>query len=103
MAEFVIRGAGQVIRQTREARGLSLAQLAETMGCDKSQLAKYETNKVGISDVRLARLAAALNVPAAALAHECLLAIKPHLKSKPIGQLLGQISRPQARKRRTRQ
>ena len=92
MAEFIVRGAGQVIRKHRIDLGLSLAELAERAGTDKSQLAKYETNKVGISDVKMMALAKALKMPAERLAHECLLAIKPVLRSKPIGRLLGQLS-----------
>ena len=94
MAEFVIRGAGSVLRQHRLALHLSLAELAERAGTDKSQLAKYETDKVGITDAKLMMLAKALRIPAETLAHECLLAIKPHLRSKPIGRLLGQLSTP---------
>ena len=94
MAEFVIRGAGQVLRRHRLALDLSLAELAERAGTDKSQLAKYETNKVGISDAKLMQLAKALEIPAETLAYECLLAIKPQLRSKPIGRLLGQLSAP---------
>ncbi|GEM_PF-6462828 len=101
MAEFVIRGAGGVIRQHRLALDLSLADLAERAGTDKSQLAKYETDKVGISDAKLAMLAKALRIPAETLAHECLMAIKPHLRSKPIGRLLGQLSAPAKPARRT--
>jgi len=94
MAEFVIRGAGAVIRRHRLALDLTLAQLAERAGTDKSQLAKYETDKVGISDTKLSLLAKALRMPAETLAHECLLAIKPGLRSKPIGRLLGRLSTP---------
>lgn len=94
MAEFVLRGAGGVIRRHRLALDLTLAQLAERAGTDKSQLAKYETDKVGISDAKLMLLAKALRIPAEALAHECLLAIKPGLRSKPIGRLLGRLAAP---------
>jgi transcriptional regulator with XRE-family HTH domain len=94
MAEFVIPGVGGVIRRHRLALDLSLAELAERAGTDKSQLAKYETDKVGITDAKLMILAKALRIPAEALAHECLLAIKPHLRSKPIGRMLGQLSAP---------
>lgn len=94
MAEFVIRGAGAVFRKHRTAVGLSLSELAERLGSDKSQVAKYETNKVGVSDRKLAALAKALGLAPELLANECLLAIKPHIRSKPIGKLLGALSRP---------
>lgn len=94
MAEFVIRGAGEVIARRRKAANLTLEALADKAGVDKSQVAKYEANKIGISDQRLAAIASALGVPPAELAFECLLAIKPHLRSKPIGKLLGGLTRP---------
>lgn len=103
MAEFVIRGAGAVLARHRKAAKLTLDQLAEKAGVEKSQLAKYEGNKVGVTDQRLAVLAAALGVPPAELAFECLVEIKPHIRSKPIGRLLGGLSkttRPKKRKSR---
>ena len=94
MAEFVIRGAGEVIARRRKAASLTLEALADKAGLDKSQVAKYEANKVGITDQRLAAIATALGVPPAELAFECLVAIKPHIRSKPIGKLLGGLARP---------
>jgi transcriptional regulator with XRE-family HTH domain len=94
VAEFVIRGAGEVIARRRKAAGLTLEALADKAGLDKSQVAKYEANKVGVSDQRLAALAAALGVPPAELAFECLVAIKPRIRSKPIGKLLGGLAKP---------
>jgi transcriptional regulator with XRE-family HTH domain len=101
MAEFVIRGAGGVLARRRKAANLTLESLAQKSGLEKSQLAKYEANKVGITDQRLAKLAVALGVPQAELAFECLLEIKPHIRSKPIGRLLGGLAKP-ARRSTTR-
>jgi transcriptional regulator with XRE-family HTH domain len=89
MAEFVIRGAGAVIARHRQAANLTLEALAQKVKIDKSQLAKYERNLVGISDQRLDAIATALGVPPEQLAHDCLLEIKPEIQSKRIGQLLG--------------
>ena len=100
MAEFVIRGAGEVIARRRKAASLSLEALAQKAGLEKSQLAKYEANKVGVTDQRLAAIAAALSVPPAELAFECLVEIKPHIQSKPIGKLLGGLAKPKSPKKR---
>ena len=91
MAEFVIRGAGEVLARHRKALDLTLEALATKAGLDKSQIAKYESNKVGISDQKLTRIAVALGVPPQQLALECLIQIKPHIQSKPIGRLLGSL------------
>ena len=72
MAEFVIRGAGSVLRKHRLALDLTLAELAERFGGDKSQLAKYENNNIGITDAKLMRLAKALGLSPETLAHEWL-------------------------------
>lgn len=99
MAEFVIRGAGEVIARRRNAAKLTLDALARTAGLEKSQLAKYEANKVGVSDRRLAAIAEALGVSPAELAFECLVQIKPHIASKPIGKLLGGLAKPKRPKK----
>jgi transcriptional regulator with XRE-family HTH domain len=106
MAEFVVRGAGAVLRRHRLLADLTLESLAERAGMEKSQLSKYEANKVGLSDEKLATLAKALGIPPETLAYECLIEIKPNLKSRPIGRLLGtlaqkhQKSQSAAKKRR---
>jgi transcriptional regulator with XRE-family HTH domain len=100
MAEFVIRGAGEVLARRRKAAELTLEALAQKAGLEKSQLAKYEANKVGVTDQRLAAIAAALGVPPAELAFECLVEIKPHIRSKPIGKLLGGLAKPTRPKKR---
>ncbi|MBL8865235.1 MAG: helix-turn-helix transcriptional regulator [Planctomycetia bacterium] len=92
MAEFVVRGAGAVLRRHRQLAKLTLEALAERAGLEKSQLSKYEANKVGLSDEKLATLAKALGIPPETLAYDCLLEIKPNLKSRPIGRLLGTLA-----------
>ncbi|MGL6074474.1 MAG: helix-turn-helix domain-containing protein [Fimbriiglobus sp.] len=91
MAEFIIRGAGDVLRKHRQEAGMTLETLAAKALIEKSQIAKYEANQVGISDERLAKLAKAMSIAPDVLAHECLLAIKPQIQSKPIGKLLGSL------------
>jgi transcriptional regulator with XRE-family HTH domain len=100
VAEFVIRGAGAVFARRRKAAKLTLEELAAKSGVEKSQLAKYEGNKVGVTDQRLAVLAAALGVPPAELAFECLVEIQPHIRSKPIGKLLGGLAKNTPPKKR---
>lgn len=92
MAEFVVRGAGAVLRKHRVELDMTLESLATKAGLEKSQLAKYESNKVGVTDQKLAAIAKALGVPPEVLAYECLLEIKPNLQSRPIGRLLGTLS-----------
>ena len=92
MVEFVIRGAGAVLLRHRQNADLTLEAVASKAGLDKGQLAKYESDKVGITDSKLAAIAKALGKRPELLANECLMEIKPHLKSKPIGRLLGNLS-----------
>ncbi len=54
--------AGNVLRDLREARHVSLSELARLAGCSKSSLSKYELNQKATPIEVLARLAAALKV-----------------------------------------
>ena len=91
MSEFIIRGAGAVLLRVRTEKKLTLEQLATKSQIEKSQLAKYEANRVGVNDERLAAIANALGVSPAWLAHQCLLEIKPTIQNKPIGKLLASL------------
>jgi len=56
------RHVGRRLRERRVQRGLSLAELAATLGVSTQQARKYEAGLNGIPAVRLPTLAAALAV-----------------------------------------
>lgn len=89
--ELVFRGAGDVIRRHRTERALTLDQLAHAAGMDKGQIAKFESNKVGLSDVKLRSLAAAFGMRPELLSYECLMAIRPELLDSRVGQLMTKL------------
>lgn len=55
-------GPGNVIATMRHRRGLSLQQLADRIGCAKSQLSKLENGHRRLDDVWLQRIAEALQM-----------------------------------------
>jgi transcriptional regulator with XRE-family HTH domain len=89
--ELVFRGAGDVIRRHRTERELTLEQLALAAGMDKGQIAKFESNKVGLCDTKLRSLAAAFGMKPEVLSYECLMAVRPELLVARVGQLMGNI------------
>ena len=58
---------GQRIRLTRQARGISLRQLAREVGIDHSHLSKVENDKDNVGHNTLVRIAEALNADAGVL------------------------------------
>jgi transcriptional regulator with XRE-family HTH domain len=57
------RSIGQLIRETRKARGMTQMDLAELLGVSYQQVQKYEKGNENISVERLQQIARALNVP----------------------------------------
>ncbi len=54
---------GQIIRESRKARGLTQMKLAELIDVSYQQVQKYEKGSDNISVERLKQIARALNVP----------------------------------------
>lgn len=61
---------GATIRSYREMRGFSPDELASEMGISRPYLANIEAGRKPLTDVLLARLAAALRVRQIAIVHE---------------------------------
>lgn len=91
--------AGEVIRRFREKAGLSLSQLAERAGIEKSSLSKYENNQLAMSLPIVERIAEGLKTPPLLVIFECLKQRYPDLrrgKSKVatlVGQLVSELSK----------
>jgi len=66
-AEKIDRGIGARLRHVRKLRGLTQAQLGETLGVTFQQIQKYERGSNRISTSALILLARALDVSARAL------------------------------------
>ena len=62
-----VLASGERIRQARQARGLTQAQLATAIGVSRSAIAQWETDRTGQVGGNLALLARVLGVPLAAL------------------------------------
>jgi len=67
-----IPGIGEGLRILREQRGLSLADLAEKLDCDRSRLSKYENGHNAISVAFLESVAQALGESPEAVVLFCL-------------------------------
>ncbi|WP_167574105.1 helix-turn-helix domain-containing protein [Kitasatospora cheerisanensis] len=61
---------GTAIRAFREARELSIRRLAELASMHNGHLSRLERGVAGVSDQGLRRIAAALDVPVAAINRE---------------------------------
>lgn len=94
-----IEFAGEVVRRLREHAGLSLSELAERAGIDKSSLSKYENNQLAMSLRVVERIAEGLKTPPLVVIFECLKQRYPNLrgaKSKVAGlveQLVTELTR----------
>jgi len=58
-----LKNLGQKIKQVRNEKGLSLADVAEKFGFEKSRLSRVEAGKVNITVKTLFKLSDALEVP----------------------------------------
>ncbi|XUL91033.1 helix-turn-helix domain-containing protein [Streptomyces galilaeus] len=61
---------GTAIRTLREARKLSIREVASRAGCAASHLSRLERGQAGMAEEGLRRLAEALTVPVAAINRE---------------------------------
>jgi transcriptional regulator with XRE-family HTH domain len=57
------KNVGQIVKETRKAKGLTQMDLAELMGMSYQQIQKYEKGVDNISVERLKQLAKVLDVP----------------------------------------
>lgn len=73
------------LKQLREARGLTQAQLAEMAGLSKSYYNELETGKKVINHRRIVELAKTLNVPASEIISD------PADKASPVGKPVSEI------------
>lgn len=82
---------GQILREIRQSKGLSLTDLASATGTSKSYLSKVETNKRDPSFNTVSSICLALNVP---LSIVILLAEKPEDDEfKEMTQMLQGVAR----------
>jgi transcriptional regulator with XRE-family HTH domain len=75
-------GAGEAIRDLRTRSGLSLAQMAERLRCDKGLLSKYENGRLGLPHSIIKRLADVIGEPPELVLLYCLQRIYPKLASE---------------------
>lgn len=67
-----IDSAGEAVRIAREQAGMTLAEVAERLGWDKSRLSRYETDSVALSAETIIEIAGALRIHPEQLLFECL-------------------------------
>ncbi len=70
--EITIPTAGDAIRALREEAGLSLQQLADRVGWDKSRLSKYENNHLALALPAIDTIAHGLDLAPAVVVYNCL-------------------------------
>ena len=77
----------------REKAGLSLQQLSDRIGADKSSLSKYENNQLAMSMRTIERIAEGLNLAPLVVLLECLRHRYPALRSSKskVGGLVQQL------------
>lgn len=80
-SDFKIESTGDVVRAMREKAGLSLQQLADRIGADKSSLSKYENNQLAMSLRTIERIAEGLELAPLVVLFECLRHRYPMLRS----------------------
>ena len=85
--------AGQVLRAEREQAGLTLPQLAEQLGWNRSRLSRYENNETAMSLEVLSAIARKLHIEPEYLLLQCLRATFPKLADADteVGALVSQI------------
>lgn len=85
--------AGEVVRALRERAGLSLSELADRVGVDKSSLSKYENNQLSVSFSVLERIAGGLGVSPLLVLMKCLKHRYPSLRrpNSKVGALVGEL------------
>ena len=91
--EVTIPSAGDAIRALREQAGLSLQELADRVGWDKSRLSKYENNRLALALPAIDAIAHGLDLAPAAVVYHCLKHRYPALTlaDSESGQLLSQL------------
>lgn len=72
--DLTIRGTGQVIERLRKSQHPILTQetLAERVGCNKSDISRYESNQIGVPFSRLVKLAEVFGLSPEGLLEKCL-------------------------------
>ena len=83
---------GRTIRELRDARGLTLREVAGLLAVSPATLSAIENGKTGISSERIARLAEALDVPVQRVfagSDKALSASSPAADSLPLGPAAG--------------
>ena len=78
--DLTIKGTGQVIERLRLTRTPSLTQeqLAERVGCNKSDISRYEKNQSGIPFSRLVLIAKVFDLTPNDLLQECIAFASEH-------------------------
>ena len=91
MAELRIEGAGEVIRQARQEKGVSLRALSELLGWDRSRLSRYETNRNALTLVTIQAIAEKLAVSPSLLLWQSLKKVHKDIEETEIGAAVEQI------------
>jgi transcriptional regulator with XRE-family HTH domain len=89
--EIFFSGAGEVIRRYRIGHHLTLEELAQRIGREKSSLQRYETNETPLSDRLIQEIALGIKIEPTTLMRECLMFIRPKLRYSPFGVLLDEM------------
>lgn len=91
--EITFESIGDVLRDLRKSRELSLQDLADLLGCDKSAISRYENNERAISLETIEAIAEALDMRPDVVVLYCIKHRYPHLNSRrsELGKLLDDI------------
>jgi transcriptional regulator with XRE-family HTH domain len=81
-------GAGAVLAQARHLKKKTLEDVALLIGVNKSTLHRYETNATPVPGHVIEAIAQALNIRSTVLMKDCLMAMRPKLKSSAFGKLI---------------
>ena len=90
-ADMKIEGAGHVIREARDAAGLSQRALAKLIGMPVSTLYRYESNERPLNLQITVRIGVACQVEPAVLAFSCVKTAFPDVGNSRLGKSLERI------------
>ena len=93
MDTLKVSGMGRAIRELRARSGISQTQLAASLGWNKSQLSRYENDRVALSLEAIEKIALALGERPEIVVLHCLKHRYPQLSSQGsvVGELLDEL------------
>ncbi|MGL6073367.1 MAG: helix-turn-helix domain-containing protein [Fimbriiglobus sp.] len=89
--EFLFEGAGEILKKHRIDRSITLEEVAQKLGINRSTVFRYEDNKTPLSDYAVTRFAVALGMDPQVLMLECLKKVMPGMAETTFGQLLQKV------------